>query len=137
MGKECAWMYCFNKTVNKLLKIIKSNLLIVCFAISILVNVFLIGYRLAYQPDCKREHIEEINRNYDCVPNEKIAKAFAGAAIGLEDNWETQEKFSYTAQCTYNSERYEWIVTFFPTTRENIIKIVGIRRDNHFITIYQ
>ena len=61
-----------------------------------------------------------IDRKYDCVPREDLAKGIAGAAIGLEDNWETQEDFFYIVECTYNEERYEWIVIFTPRNEHTI-----------------
>ena len=83
-------------------KIIKNKFINICFVISILFSVFLIGYDIAYKPECKHEHLENINREYDCVSSEELALKFAGAAVGFEDDWEKQNNFSYIAKCTYN-----------------------------------
>lgn len=110
----------------------------ICLTISMALSIFLAGYSIAYEPKCEREHLEVIDRKYDCVPREDLAKGIAGAAIGLEDNWETQEEFFYIVECTYNKERYEWIVIFTPRdehTGEK--KVVGIRKDIGLISIYQ
>ena len=115
-------------------KIIKNKFINICFVISILFSVFLIGYDIAYKPECKHEHLENINWEYDCVSSEELALKFAGAAVGFEDDWEKQNNFSYIAKCTYNIERYEWIVTFIPRDTLSMIRVIGIRRDNHLIT---
>lgn len=110
----------------------------ICLGICILISTFLLGYSMAYTPACERSHLEEIDRDYDCVPEGAMALELAGASVGFENNWTLQEDFAYAAECTYNEERYEWIVIFTPQQGETGGKrVVGIRRDIGLITIYQ
>lgn len=125
--------------IKRLLYKAGGKILWFCLVISVLTTAFLTGYITAYEPDCKREHMEIVDRKHDWVPTEEFARGIAGASIGLGDKWETQDNVFYTVECIYNEERYEWIVVFTPIEDENTgrKRIVGIRRDIGLITIYQ
>ena len=124
--------------IGKLVYKMWEEALCICLGLSVFTNVFLIGYSITYEPQCERMHLEDINRKKDRVPSEEMAKGLAGASIGLEDDWEEQDNFFYVVECSYNEERYEWIVIFTPRDVGAVEKrVVGIRRDLGLITIYQ
>lgn len=124
--------------IKKQLDRFGGKVLCSCLILSALVNIFLAGYSITYIPTCERRHLEVIDRTKDWVPSEEMAKGLAGASIGLEDGWEDQNDFFYIAECTYNEERYEWIIIFTPRDEGAEEKrVVGIRKDLGLITIYQ
>lgn len=109
--------------------------LYIIFALSLLVNILLSVYLIRVKPVCERYHIDEINRSYEEIPDETMARKIADA-IEME-RIGNGEKAEYDVTVDFNSQSNEWEIVYEFKENGVLVKTetVCIRKDNGMITI--
>lgn len=118
--------------------IVEEKDLYIGLGCSVILNIFLVILIVFFAPQCRREHLEEIDWECHFVDSEEMAINLAGACLKLDYDVNTEQYTDYEAEAVYNELSNEWIVTFTPKDLdENKKSMVVIRRDNKGLTILQ
>ena len=118
----------------------KMKILYSCLGIFFLIILSLGNHIVKQEPVCEREHLDEIDRTKDIVPNEETARKIAESIIEADKQWIWEENIIYEIDITFNELNYEWFVDYHPEIEEGAYwldggKNVRIRRDNGLVTI--
>ena len=109
--------------------------LYIIFGLSLLANILLGIYLIRVKPVCERYHIDEIDRSYEVVPDETMAREIADA-VEME-RIDSGDKAEYDVVVDFNSQSNEWEVAyeFAESGGRSKKDIVCIRKDNGLITV--
>ena len=119
----------------------KVKMICVCFAISILVNIMLCINIMERKPVCGNEHMDNVDRTKDVVPDERAARQIAEILLSIGKADGKKDNIIYDCKVIFHEQSYEWIVFFFAKSLDGKDymdggQMIWIRRDYGTIVNY-
>lgn len=106
----------FEGKIRNMYKKIINRLLNIYLIISVFTILFLGVCLETREPKCEREHLDDIDRTKDVIPDAETAKRLVEIFFYREDAgiMRMYEHIEYNVDVDFDEQKYQWIVSFMP-----------------------